>query len=520
MLRPGWHYLTDDDGSDPLPSAVCLDVAGANAAHRSPLRLVRLFFRGRLDPDEAARRARNWHAQGYSVQLGNEPNHPIEAWPDPAPASYAAYYAQVRALCPDVDLGWAPPSPGFPNWERWYDGAEIASLLIVHAYGTFDEMTAVVMYVVERFPDKRIWVAECNFGPATGKVVDVHRWAREHLRPFLDWCSRFPQIVAVNYFAPRAPHPDWPQGTPVDALGTEVETVLRNWQPPRKESPRMLKGLALWVWYWDDRYLDVARRVGASTLLIKAADGATAWDQWEPAAAKCRAAGIEPIPWAYNYGDVREVAALAQAATRAGVHRLIVDPEVEYERLPEAGQRAFVDALRAAKQQHGLSIGCACWARPEAHGGYRFDLLAEVVDCWLPMVAWQAWSPRSAEHWLRHWDSFGHQPTAPWLPAYDGVTPDELAGSVKLALDRYGAATVWAAHVLDDAHVAALEALRPASAPSEPPPAAIDRAAALDALNGIAHHLAEANAALETARTAQERVWAEVVELKRAIGLE
>ena len=52
---------------------------------------------------------------------------------------------------------------------------------------------------------------------------------------------------------------------------------------------------------------------------------------------------------------------------------------------------------------------------------------------------------------------------------------------------------------------------------SDPP--SIDRTA-FDALDGLMHHRAQVSAALETARQEQERESAEVVELKRAFGLE
>lgn len=230
----------------------------------------------------------------------------------------------------------------------------------------------------------------------------------------------------------------------------------------------------MWVWYWDDLVIATARRIGASYLLVKAADGAARWAQWPVAREACARAGLACWPWAYSYGAPEEVAALVDA----GAEVIVLDPEVEYERLSTAAHATIVDAVATVKasdegwvmsdEENGASsphhssgdaslvVGCACWAQPALHPGYGYDELARVVDEWLPMVAWQEWSPRDPGCWFEVWDRAGHRPTVPWLSA-SGVSGVELANAVRLAMERYGGAAIWAAHVLTEEQVSELE---------------------------------------------------------------
>jgi hypothetical protein len=201
--------------------------------------------------------------------------------------------------------------------------------------------------------------------------------------------------------------------------------------------------LALWVWNWQDAYLDVARRIGASHVLVKAADGADPWRQYSPAAALIRRAGMVPVPWGYNYGAVDEVAMLAAT----GEQIVCLDPEIEFERLDRPSQQVFCRRVQALRDQ-GVEVWSACWGQPAVHRDYPWHDLGYAIDRWLPMIAWQDWEPREAGHWLDTWDTAQMGNATPWLPAYDGVTADELVASVQEAQRRYGSASIWAAHTL------------------------------------------------------------------------
>lgn len=408
-----------------------------------------------------------------SWRVGNESN--IES-PALAPAQWAIWQVvmlrRARIVCPKGTQIFVPalspsdqPSGTLDEWLfAAVDAATTGSFdgMDCHAYGP----PAVQRDVLRKYRArwlKRLLITESN--PGAGNAFSHAQWAAD-LPATLD-AAREVGAEALILFIARWHNPDTALPTPVDILGSApMEAAIRalakatanaHAYETAKEAT-VIKGLALWVWYWEDRFVDLAERVGATTLLVKAADGVSRWAQWPVAAAKCREAGIRPVPWSYNYGHPGEIEALVRVCERTNVDTFIIDPEIEFERLPKAKQRAFVEMVRAAKAR-GYRVGCATWARPEAHGAYRFDYLSEVVDVWLPMVAWMAWSPRMAAHWLDHWDTFNYGPTAPWLPAY-AVGSDELAASVQLALERYGAATLWAAHEMTEGDVTALEAIR------------------------------------------------------------
>jgi len=233
-----------------------------------------------------------------------------------------------------------------------------------------------------------------------------------------------------------------------------------------------LTGLGLWVWNWQDSYITIAQRIGASFMLIKAADGVSPWAQWPDAASKTSNAGILPVPWSYNYGDPAEPAALVNAAPGSGIY--VLNAETEYEQLSLADQQLFWQAIQQVRNQCVI-IGNAGFARPEVHQGYNYSGFAQVLDLWLPEVAWPYWTPADYNYWFQWWDKFNLGSTVPWLPTYlndQGVSmdPSVLVASVAAAKQRYGAVTIWAAHTITEAQIIALEAANVVPPPPPPPP--------------------------------------------------
>ncbi len=233
-----------------------------------------------------------------------------------------------------------------------------------------------------------------------------------------------------------------------------------------------IRGLGLWVWYWEDRFIEIAQRIGAGWVLLKAADGLSPWSQWSSAAQACRSVGILPVPWSYNYGDAREPDVLRNAAPDSSI--LVVDPETEYEQLPLADQIRFHQALQALRNT-GITIGAAAFARPEVHQGYHYQELGASIDFWLPMVAWPYWNPPTVGYWLSLWDSFQLGKTIPWLPTYSDdagtpLDPGVFLESIRVSIRRYGAASIWAAHTIREEQVAALESAKHEWLPVPPPP--------------------------------------------------
>lgn len=236
MIAQGLVLLSQNDADAPALPAVATvskDDAwddggrglGEAAAAQGRLWCDRPYFTGNPSIDwMVAKIDRVTDADGWA-QIGNEQNLELEGWSG-GPAAWRDFDADVRARVKRPDRLLAmPPSPGVAGWPEWVTPA---GPFAVHAYGTLDGMRGIVEWYLEN-TDGQLCVTECNFG--AGNAVDVDAWANDHLIPFLDWCATQPRIVAVAYFCWR-----WHGGpslpTSVDAAGTAVETVIRDWRPP------------------------------------------------------------------------------------------------------------------------------------------------------------------------------------------------------------------------------------------------------------------------------------------------
>lgn len=253
MLKVGWFHLTDDDGAAPLPAAGCLDIAGVHAARRSPSGVLRLYeHKTRPEPLVMGQSMRAWSGQlpaGYVFQAGNEANLSFEGFGGDAVA-YADWAARVAASAgAGVRLGVGAFSPGgridgvrtYSDLEGWQAldplwAAHPRAVAVLHVYGrTEGELRDAYARQAAAIPGAvPIVVGECNFGPAADLTIDRDAWARDVLRPFLDWLAARKRVEMVLYAFRRWPTPD-PQfagGTPVDGAGTAIEEVLRAWRPP------------------------------------------------------------------------------------------------------------------------------------------------------------------------------------------------------------------------------------------------------------------------------------------------
>lgn len=288
----GWHHL-DDSCPDVLPCAAFLDVAGSGVGMKSPERLCRIYFKGRPDPREIARKATAWAVQGCRVQIGNEPNLPMEGFVG-GPDDFAAWFAQVAGFAPTARLYWPGVSPGVPGWEEWYRGTcaevirEAASGLAVHAYGSAREFLTQFGAAVTASLGKPIWVAECN--PGAGRSFDRDAWARDELPKILEYC-RAAGCEAFTYFAYRWPTPDMALPSPVDGVGTEIERVIREWKP--KEAPLpILNGVDVSNWQGHIDWPQVAQS-GRAFAFIKATEDSDFVDPWFPANwQRCKEVGM------------------------------------------------------------------------------------------------------------------------------------------------------------------------------------------------------------------------------------
>lgn len=283
-MLAGFHYLEDSDTQPPLGAATFLDASGVIAGMRSSERLVRPYFKGRLDPREMARRAAMWHQQGCRVVCGNEPNLPMEEFGGGA-ADYAAWFVEVARQATTARLYWAGISPSVPGWEGYYTDpscraaiAQNAAGLCVHTYGEIEQLKDVVWWIREQYPDKPIWIGEWNFG--AGRSRDVADWARRTIAPFLDWCATLPQVEAATYFAYKWPTPDMSLPTPVDATGTPIEDAIRQWSPPNVMTPpSSIEGVDVSNWQGAVDWGAVAA-AGYRFALMKASEDPDFVDPW------------------------------------------------------------------------------------------------------------------------------------------------------------------------------------------------------------------------------------------------
>jgi hypothetical protein len=242
VLGVGFHFLEDSYDGPVLPVSTFLDVGGTVPGVKSRDKLVRLYYKGRPDAADLARRANDWRLRGARVQIGNEPNLPAEGF-NGTPADYARLFSEVRSQAhPAAALYWAGMSPGVEGWQDWYAGVKYQPKTIgiaAHAYGNLKEVKdALEPLFIYGVP---IWVAELNF--AAGRQVDVSAWAKNELPRILDWCAQQPLIEAVTYFAYRWPTPDMSLPTPVDAAGTAIERVIQSYRSPAMPASTKFAGV-------------------------------------------------------------------------------------------------------------------------------------------------------------------------------------------------------------------------------------------------------------------------------------
>jgi N-acetyl-anhydromuramyl-L-alanine amidase AmpD len=242
MLSQGFVILSDHDQAalgPPATATVSKDDAwdhggfqlGVTTAAVGGAWVDRPYFTGNPTVEWLVERANRATSQGGLCQLGNEQNLPLENWAGGSSAWFA-FEDAVRAAAKDPgQLLSMPPSPGLPDWQRW---VRPAGNHAVHCYGNLPELQQIVNWYLQH-TDGDLYITEVNF--AGGRTVDKDAWARDHLKPFLDWCSRLPRIRLTTYFAWRWPHPDMPLGSSLDAAGTQIEAIIREWESP--EVPTM-----------------------------------------------------------------------------------------------------------------------------------------------------------------------------------------------------------------------------------------------------------------------------------------
>jgi GH25 family lysozyme M1 (1,4-beta-N-acetylmuramidase) len=237
VLRQGFVLLSAGDTDAPQTPAVAVVskedagddggfALGAAAAARGALVVDRPYVTGNPTVGWFVERADRATEAGMWCQVLNELNLEMEGFVG-GPEAYFAFEDALRLVAADPERLLAmPPSPGVPGWEAWVrpEGHHA-----VHAYGSCAQMTDIVQWYVAHTAGD-IYLSEINFG--AGNTVDVDTWAATELVPFLDWCAGQERVKCCAYFAWRWRTPDSTLTTPLDAAGTAIETVIRDWTPP------------------------------------------------------------------------------------------------------------------------------------------------------------------------------------------------------------------------------------------------------------------------------------------------
>ncbi|HXF32552.1 MAG TPA: peptidoglycan-binding domain-containing protein [Solirubrobacterales bacterium] len=121
-----------------------------------------------------------------------------------------------------------------------------------------------------------------------------------------------------------------------------------------KHSPFLRQGM--WIWYVDQSQggsipaiLATAHRHRIGTVYIKAGDGTTTWDQFNPTiVAALHHGGVKVCAWQFVYGDAPAAEAkIGAEAVADGADCLVIDAEAEYEGKYAAAD-LYVSRLRAA----------------------------------------------------------------------------------------------------------------------------------------------------------------------------
>lgn len=283
MLAPGFVVLSAAD-QDALGTPGIATVSkedawddggfalGASAAAAGMLWCDRPYFTGNPTVEWFVERANRGTAAGAWMQCGNELNLELENWQG-GPEGYFAFEDAVRAAMAEPERLLAqPPSPGVDGWQQWVrrEGHHCC-----HAYGDFEGMRSTTQWFLDNTSGD-VYVTEMNWG--AGNTVDVDAWANGDLVQYLDWAAGHERVKMAAFFAWK-----WNESanlpTSVDAVGTAVERVIRDWVPPANGGASVLEGADVSNW---QREVDWARLAasGRTFAIVKACEDPAYHDPW------------------------------------------------------------------------------------------------------------------------------------------------------------------------------------------------------------------------------------------------
>jgi len=259
----GFNFLNRDDEASGFGAALVLvDEWGfypQKAGNDARVKIARLMGRGPVGVEKIAAWVRFWKSKGYLCQVACEPGARVEGWNAPGREHedyvdaelvdrHADWFLKVCDAAGDAaDAILYTPFPGVPG-----RGVALATTkarecikrtrkIAAHLYaptarGLIEQLEPFLAVADELGAE--VHANEVNF--AAGLEVDVGAWARDALKPFLDYCSFRERVKSVEVFAWDWRNADSHLKTPLTFKGTAVETLLREWKAPGKptENPQ------------------------------------------------------------------------------------------------------------------------------------------------------------------------------------------------------------------------------------------------------------------------------------------
>jgi hypothetical protein len=458
-LLVGFHFQDDSYGGPEMGAATFLDVGGWGSAQHARQTMCRPYFKGKPEPQYVAERALLWHGRGARVVVANEPNLKEEDFPG-GPEDYAAYFLEVQRRAPGVRLYYAGMAPADAlntplvkgNWRDWYthpsarQSIASAAGIVVHAYGTPTQIVDTLLFFDREFRGKPLWLSE--FNPGAGNRFNLDAYAQQ-LPELLTALAQFHQLEAATWFSWKWDYsPKLPSS--VDARGTAVERILRDWRAPEtssvdvqtpvlpqepaipaetpKETPMPKSnpwaGKILTVWNLPPdpaNLIQVGRDLALDGFEIKVADGDSSWldspkrNVTRAYADALKTAGFRVCGWSYNYCDglvnagdrgdgipEREADAALRAIRDLGLDGWTADLEIECEGHP----REVAQMLSRVYCYTPVPIAAHVWGDLAGHASYPVAEIVRHVGVVRPMIYRPVWSSEP------FWTS--------WAPYLDG----------------------------------------------------------------------------------------------------
>ncbi len=207
-----------------------------------------------------------------------------------------------------------------------------------------------------------------------------------------------------------------------------------------------------WIWeVWGmgspAAIADQALALNLHTLAIKVADGTNYWSGTQPAIQTLQSQGYPVLGWQYIYGQdpAGEAMTAIQAIHDAQLSGLIIDAEIEYQNLSNAGAAAYTYMTTIRKAYPDLPIGFTSFGDWNYHRGVPVSIFSKYVDVLLPQIYWQTmqWPIQTAwDTCMASYQPF-KRPIIPLGQAYGNVSPAEIQQFTQNALNAQCPGIAW-----------------------------------------------------------------------------